>query len=136
MFSSNRATAASKELQSTALIDSIMGAAAGEALSISFRAASSASPTTSSLAGVSGSGTASVVTLIVVPSVTLAAARVYSPLSLAATSDSAPSEVTALTEATCWPSSGETVNLKSWVVSTLAVLSAVSAVTFFSPSWL
>ena len=54
-------------------------------------------------AGVSGSsaGTASVVTLIVVPSITLAAGRVYSPLSLAVTSDSAPSEVTALTEAIC-----------------------------------
>ena len=55
----------------------------------------------SSSAGVSGSGTASVVTLIVVPSVTLAAGRVYSPLSLAVTSDSTPSEVTALTEAIC-----------------------------------
>ena len=97
---------------------------------------SSSSTVVSSVSVVSSVGTASVVTLIVVPSVTLAAGRVYSPLSLAVTSDSAPSEVTALTEAICWPSSGETVNLKSWVVSTLAVLSAVSAVTFFSPSWL
>ena len=55
----------------------------------------------SSSAVSSVSGTASVVTLIVVPSVTLAAGRVYSPLPLAVTSDSAPSEVTALTEAIC-----------------------------------